>query len=533
MIMGEIKNYKVLITVAGASRHLGDLVKYTNHSLIRIGKKPTLSYIIESYPLDVTIVIVVGYFANQIKDFVKITYPNRNFEFVEVDKYEGTGSSLGYSILQAKAKLQCPFIYHAGDTIISQKVPEPKNNWIAGFKSDNTANYASLNIVGENVLRIDDKGATNYGYIHNVHMGLVGINEYTKFWDTLEKLYEQHKNNPKLGDMMVINEMLKNKSIFHFKPFGQWFDVGNIDAIHQVRKEVDDKFFILDKSTESIFIFDNFVVKFFYDIKNVEERVFRASTLKGLVPSIQESIGNFYRYEYVKGDLLSRVIIPSEIYSFFSWAQDNLWLEQKNKNITQEKFQKVCYEFYYNKSLSRISDMEEMFNIQDKENIINKEKIPSIKVMLKKIDFNWLSGGEYCSFHGDFVLDNILKTKNGYCLLDWRQNFGGLLEGGDKYYDLAKFNHNLVVSHDIINKNLFNIDFDENGDISCDIMRRHNLVVCQETFHHWLEDNDYDLKKVKALTALIWLNMSPLHHHPLNLFLYYFGKLNLWRSLKK
>mgnify|MGYP001074003272 CR=1 FL=1 len=47
--------YKVLVPIAGSSKHLGEFVKYTNHSLIRIGKKPTLSYIIESYPEDVII----------------------------------------------------------------------------------------------------------------------------------------------------------------------------------------------------------------------------------------------------------------------------------------------------------------------------------------------------------------------------------------------------------------------------------------------------------------------------------------------
>jgi choline kinase len=531
--MAGTKHYKVLIPAASVSRHLGDLVEYTNHSLIRIGKKPTLSYIIESYPKEVSIVIVVGHFGNQIKDFVKITYPDRKFEFVEVDKYEGSGSSLGYSMLKAKDKLQCPFIYHAGDTIVDDKVLAPKHNWIGGFKSDNTANYASLNIVGERVLHIDDKGATNYGYVHNIHIGLVGIKEYQKFWDTLKELYNQDHDNEKLGDMMVINEMLKQESIFYFKPFETWFDVGNIDAINQVRKKIKDPFFILDKLKESIFIFDDFVVKFFYDKKNVEERVFRATLLKDLVPEIEKSFGNFYRYRYTEGSLLSRAITPIEINNFFNWAENKLWKDiEGSDKLSKKEFREICYDFYYNKSLSRIEKMQELSNIEDKEDIINGEKVPSIKEMLKQIDFQWLAGGEYSNFHGDFVLDNILKTKNSYCLLDWRQNFGKLLGGGDKYYDLAKFNHNLVVNHDIINDNLFNIDINELGVVTCDIMRRHNLVICQETFHQWLLDKGFDLQKVKILTALIWLNMSPLHHHPFNLFLYYFGKLNLWKNLK-
>ena len=45
--------------------------------------------------------------------------------------------------------------------------------------------------------------------------------------------------------------------------------------------------------------------------------------------------------------------------------------------------------------------------------------------------------------------------------------------------------------------------------------------------------NFVDLKKVKILTGIIWLNMSPLHHYSFNLFLYYFGKLNLWRAIQE
>ena len=42
-----------------------------------------------------------------------------------------------------------------------------------------------------------------------------------------------------------------------------------------------------------------------------------------------------------------------------------------------------------------------------------------------------------------------------------------------------------------------------------------------------------DAKKVKVLTCLAWLNSSPLHHHPYDLFLFYFGKYNLWRALNE
>ena len=51
--------YKVLITASGLGSRLGNLTKFTNKGLVRIGKKPALSYIIESYPDDVEFVVTL------------------------------------------------------------------------------------------------------------------------------------------------------------------------------------------------------------------------------------------------------------------------------------------------------------------------------------------------------------------------------------------------------------------------------------------------------------------------------------------
>ena len=109
-------------------------------------------------------------------------------------------------------------------------------------------------------------------------------------------------------------------------------------------------------------------------------------------------------------------------------------------------------------------------------------------------------------------------------------NFGGLIECGDMYYDLAKLNHNLVVNHEIVNNDLFTVK-KINGEVVADIHRRQSLIECQEVYHNWILENGYDLNKVKVLTSLIWLNMSALHHHPFDEFLYYYGKYTLLKTL--
>src|SRR3990167_1172580 len=158
--------YKVLITASGKGERLGEITKHTNKALIKLGKKPTISYIIDAYPKDTPFVITLGHFGDQVKDFLQMAYPDHHFSFVEIDTYEGKGSSLGYSMLQAKDLLQCPFIFHASDTIVEGRIPDPVKNWIAGHKDGGSANYTSFNVVNNNVQKILDKGALDSDYLY-------------------------------------------------------------------------------------------------------------------------------------------------------------------------------------------------------------------------------------------------------------------------------------------------------------------------------------------------------------------------------
>ena len=125
---------KVLITTSGIGSRLGDFTSYTNKSLVKVGDKLALSRIIEIYPEQTTFVITLGHFGAHVKDFLEVAYPKRKFEYVEVSKYQGLGSSLGLSMLCASQYLQEPFIFHASDTLLlnAEKIEIPFGNWVAG-----------------------------------------------------------------------------------------------------------------------------------------------------------------------------------------------------------------------------------------------------------------------------------------------------------------------------------------------------------------------------------------------------------------
>lgn len=514
--------YKVLITTSGIGSRLGDLTSYTNKCLVRAGNKPAISYILENYDEDVEFVITLGYYGNHVKDFLKLAYPNKKFTFVEIDNYNEIGSSLGYSLLKAKDHLQCPFIFHASDTIVLEKIPNPTLNWLGYSYKDNFSQYRTIEL--NSALKIYEKGDLSSSAIY---IGLAGINDYNSFWINLEKEYLKNPNNSNLSDCHAINNFLNaDWKTFEFKT---WLDIGNVSALKETRKKIENTFDVLDKNDESIFIFNNFVIKFFHDETICNNRIKRGINLGNLVPKMLGYTSNFYKYEYSDGDLFSSVVNEKSFEKFLMWSLNNLWIQREN----DENFKNVCNNFYFKKTKERINKFLLKYNINDKTETINGYEIPPVLEMLDSIDINKLCISSPYQFHGDYILDNVIAEKNGnFKLIDWRQDFGGDIYNGDIYYDLSKLNHNLVFNHEIVNNNNFFVKIEKN-EIICDILRSDNLCNCKQILHNFIKKFNFDLKKVNLLTSIIWLNMSPLHESKIGHFLYYFGKLNLYKTLNE
>lgn len=517
-------NYKVLITTSGIGSRLGELTNYTNKALIRVGKKPAISYIVERYPDEIELVITLGYFGNHVKDFLELAYPQKNFTFVNVDKYEGEGTSLGYSMLQAKEHLQCPFIYHASDTIILDKnILEPDKNWIGGSFGKDSSQYRTISNNKWTNPTINEKGAINFD---SIYIGLAGIYEYDTFWNALEEGYNKNPNDSSLSDCYALNK-LRIDDVDLVRQ-DNWFDIGNSSELKKTREQIPDKFEILDKVDESIFLFDDFVIKFFYDKEVCKNRVERNLILEGLVPKLHEYTDNFYKYEYVKGVDLCDVVNEKIFEDFLNYLKDNLWINKHNDEIFREK----CIDFYVNKTNKRIDKFLKDNNLEDKITIINGIEIPPIKELLKQIPYHTLVTDYSNNFHGDLVLNNIIYNieNKKFTLIDWRQDFAGNLKDGDFRYDLSKLSHNLIFNHEIVNKGLYKLEI-KKDEIVCDILCSKNLLECQKVLDNFILNNGCTLFEINIIRAIIWVNMSGVHEGQLGNFLFYFGKLNLYKAL--
>lgn len=514
--------YRVCIPTAGTGSRLGGLTKYVNKSLVSIANRPTLSHLIGQFPQDAEFVIALGHKGHLVREFLELAYPQGTFFFVNVDPFEGPGSGLGASLLACEQYLQQPFVFISCDTLVQEPIPNPDENWIAYAEASDLSRYRTVRVVHGLVDAICEKGQGTTD-AHKPYIGLAGVNDFKAFWGAL------HADRPvsiETGEAHGLRALLgKGIAAHRFT----WFDTGNLGALERAREAFrePDAPNILEKANEAIWFVDSQVIKFSDDEKFIANRVKRAEELKGFIPEVTGSRAHMYRYSMAEGRVLSKAVtLP--IFDQLLEHSKAFWKPQNLDVVESKEFRAACSRFYRDKTLERVQLFYKTFDHGDGTEAINGRAMPTLHALLESVDWEWLANGLPGRFHGDFHFENILwdAGQQSFIFLDWRQDFGGDLAVGDVYYDLAKLLHGLIISHDLIAKDLFYVDWLRN-EIRYDFHRKQSLVECERYFGAWLDKEGYDRKKVWVLTALVYLNIAALHHHPYSLLLFALGKTML------
>ncbi|MBX4196761.1 NTP transferase domain-containing protein [Candidatus Pacearchaeota archaeon] len=525
-----MKNYKVCILAAGAGGRMGALTDHINKAGLPINFKAAISYIVEKFSKDTEIVIAVGHKKDTVIDYLTIAHPDRKFNFVEVDRFVGPGTGPGYSLLQCKSALQCPFIFFAADTIVLEEVPVPDKNWFGIAPVKETEPYCTVKIKNNLIYQLDDKVKTDNKF---AFIGLAGVYDYESFFTALEKDKESIK-----GEIQVSNgfKSLIEKQLV---PVGfTWFDTGSLKNYVETSKSFagGEKKFDFSKGDEFLYFVNDRVIKYFADPEIVKKRCERAELLKGLCPKIEVQRGNFYAYKKVDGNILYSLLNTQVAHDFFQWLKRELWKPVDLSDSEKKEFENACKVFYKDKTLKRLEKFYSETNIQDIHNIINGIAVPPLQELLEKVNWDSIFQGIPVRFHGDLQFDNVLVSRDPmsnlqkFILLDWRHDFGGFMKAGDLYYDLAKLYGGMIISYQLIKEGMFSFDM-SGASVYYNHFVKNDIVEAKEEFELFLKKNNFDLNKIRTLTSLIFLNMAPLHKDPFNFMLYFMGKSMLYKCL--
>ncbi len=126
----------------------------------------------------------------------------------------------------------------------------------------------------------------------------------------------------------------------------------------------------------------------------------------------------------------------------------------------------------------------------------------------------------------------MIKKNNKFMLIDWRQDFAGEIDFGDIYYDLAKLYAGITMNFNHIIKGQYKY-IEKNRDLKISFKSWNQSNEYKKILEDFIVKRSFDLKKVKLLSGLTYLNMAALHPEPINKILIAFGLLIISRELDK
>lgn len=538
-------------------------------ALLPINDKAIISHIIESFDQHVEIVVAVGHQKEVIKGYCNAAYPYRKITYVEVDKYEGTGSGPGYSMNCCRAYLQRPFWFITCDCIASYHDiglwSSVTSNWLGVYPIENSSNYSTVQMdLDRNVTGFANKSPNGYKF---AYIGFCSIKDYAHFWKAFDKYCSSNKDAEcehvgAFYDHTQIPNLLT--TVFH-----TWHDTGTPEGYAEAKEKLGkSQVYHFEKNISEITYQlpakDNrlqdgsFIVKLNSPDK-IAKKLHRAEILKDVVPKCTKYGEYVFSYTMMDGKLFYELDKAGMFLSLVRWCDDHLW--SKEQDIPN--FQNSCFKFYKSKTDERIALFNKgTLDYCNKEFTIcdNPHTSPTTGTtdfsnrvtarmadVIKQIDWNWLCDGIAVPFHGDLNFGNALTDERfpfrNFMLIDWREEFADQPDYGDVYYDLAKLYAGIDVSWMSIAKEKWDHDswelrkfedgqwkwndefkgtFSKNNIISLYTWTHttDDLKLFKKVFEQWIVDHGYDLKKVKVIAALIYLNMSPLHNRLMGEYLF-------------
>ena len=499
---------KICILAAGKGTRMGPICDNINKSLLPLNDKAIISHIIEKFSKTDSFVIGLGYKAEQVKSYLKAAHPDKKFEFVKIKNFDGKGSGPGLSLLSCKNHLKEPFIFLPCDCIFSDRLENlPNENWIGISKVmvNESEQYCNVAIKNKRVIDIRDKIKSSKE--HYAFTGLLFVKDHKEFWNGL-KSDLMIKKEHQVSNGLV--ELMKNSGL-HTKKI-KWDDIGDLKKYKETQKRFDSK--SIAKTNEFIYFINNRVIKFFSDEKIVEKRVKKTQIKSKIFPIVERCGKNFYWYKLWNGMPFYTCGTPILFKKLLIWLDERVWT---SVNLNSKTTEKLCKDFYYKKTMSRLSLFKKENPSFKFPKIINGKNIPPLEKLLEQIPWSRLFIGIPSFIHGDLQFQNILYNQklDKFLLIDWRQDFAGNIEVGDLYYDLAKLYGGIIMNYDHIMKDLYN--FHQNGNkVTVSLTKWKNDDNYQKILDDYIKRKNLDSKKIRLLVGLIYINMAALHHSPFN-----------------
>lgn len=501
---------KVVIACAGLGSRMAILNSTLHKGLLPYKNAPLIWHLISKIPEDLGIIILLGHKSQQIKDFVSITFPNRNIEYIEIVDYTSPNSGTAVSLIQARNKISKSFWYFPCDAYVEDEIFNLLTNSLSSdtiFVSEESSvlypdDYTVILEDQGQVIDYQYKGNTTQLENRKIFTGFMFIRNGIDFLETLEKKKYTE----------FVHAFHQNLKV---SPLESWRDMGSPDEYK--RHLNSESNYDFSKPNEITYVLPSLVVKYFSDKKEALEKPKKPSLFPEVYPKNNGALGHFAYYEKVKGETLYRSVDVSKFRELLVWLKQELW-EPVDENIERE-----CREFYEVKTKARINAVSSNLPYDWNQSYsLNRSTLVNPKETLSNLEFDsLLSNIKAVGIHGDLQFDNIIYLENGgFKLIDWRTSFGSNYVNGDIYYDLAKLLGGIEMDYSKIKKGDFTFHITE-SEVRYEFPPAKNHEMLRSELESFCRAEGYNWEKVCYLTGIIYINMCPLHTRPFRDLLFF------------
>ena len=221
-----------VILAAGQGLRMRPLTETIPKPLIKIDDKPIIVHILESLPDSVDrIMIIVGYRAEQIKEYFGDSWNKISIEYVKQDPLNGTGSAIHL----IKDKINEPFLVVNGDDLYSKDDLTRLSQHPLGMLVADAIGPAPSSIKiddNDRLLGIQTNPGVNESILRNT--GAYMLDKH--FFDQpLHEIKVHNKTQYSLPHTLI--DLAKNLPV-HVERANFWFPVGTLEELETANKTI-------------------------------------------------------------------------------------------------------------------------------------------------------------------------------------------------------------------------------------------------------------------------------------------------------
>jgi glucose-1-phosphate thymidylyltransferase len=231
---------KVIVPAAGVGTRLRPQTHTLPKALLYVAGKPIISHILDEVKtLDISsVVVVVGYKGELIKEYVQNGYPELKVDFVFQDERRGIGHAI--YLTREIANTGEPLLVILGDTILRtdlKEITKAKGNALGVKEVEDPRRFGVAETKNGDILRLVEKPknpASNLAVV-----GLYYLSDSTLLFDMLsEQIDKDIRSHGEYQITDVLQMMIDKGSRFTAFEIDEWFDCGKPETLLETNRRL-------------------------------------------------------------------------------------------------------------------------------------------------------------------------------------------------------------------------------------------------------------------------------------------------------